>query len=74
MVMNATITLTELQIKEMLVECLQREGLMGVSHQDISFNVEYVKTSPERDATGVHKFTGVTVRNIKVGHPNGPRD
>ena len=74
MVMNATITLTELQIREILVEYLQREGMMGASHQDISFNVEYVKLSPERDSTGTHKFTGVTIRNIKVGRPSGPRD
>ena len=74
MVMNATITLTELQLREILVDYLQREGMLGVSHQDISFNVEYVKISPERDAVGTHKFTGVTVRNAKVGHPSGPRD
>ena len=74
MVMNATITLTELQLREILVEYLQREGIMGVSHPDIHFNVEYVKMSPERDAIGTHKFTGVTVKNIKVGHPSGPRD
>ena len=72
--MNATITLTELQLREILVEYLQREGMMGVSHQDIYFNVEYVKMSPERDACGTHKFTGVTVKNIKVGRPGGPRD
>lgn len=74
MIMNATITLTELQLREILVEYLQREGMMGVSHQDICFNVEYVKMSPERDAIGTHKFTGVTVKNIKVGCPSGPRD
>lgn len=74
MVMNATITLTELQLREILVDYLQREGMLGVSHQDISFNVEYVKTNPERDAVGTHKFTGATVRNVKVGRPSGPRD
>lgn len=74
MIMNATVTLTELQIREILVDYLQREGMIGVSHQDISFNVEYVKMSPERDATGFHKFTGATVKNIKIGHPSGPRD
>ena len=74
MIMNATITLTELQLREILVEYLQREGMTGVSHQDIYFNVEYVKMSPERDAIGTHKFTGVTVKNIKVGRPSGPRD
>lgn len=74
MVMNATITLTDLQLREILVDYLQREGMLGVSHQDISFNVEYVKMSPERDAVGTHKFTGATVRNVKVGRPSGPRD
>lgn len=74
MVMNATITLTETQIREILVEYLQREGMIGASHQDIHFNVEYVKMSPERDAVGTHKFTGATVKNIKVGRPSGPRD
>jgi hypothetical protein len=72
--MNATITLTELQLREILVEYLQREGMMGISHQDICFNVEYVKMSPERDAIGTHQLTGATVKNIKVGHPSGPRD
>ena len=71
--MNATITLTETQLREILVEYLQREGMVGVSHQDIHFNVEYVLKSPQRDAVGVHAFTGVTVRNIKVGCPSGPR-
>lgn len=71
MVMNATVTLTELQLREILVEYLQREGMIGVSHQDISFNVEYVTKGPERDAVGTHKFTGATVRNVKVGHPSG---
>lgn len=74
MVMNATITLTETQIREILVEYLQREGMIGASHQDIHFNVEYVKMGPERDAVGTHKFTGATVKNIKVGRPSGPRD
>lgn len=74
MVMNATITLTETQIREILVEYLQREGMIGASHQDISFNVEYVKMGPERDAIGTHKFTGATIKNIKVGRPSGPRD
>lgn len=74
MIMNATITLTDLQLREILVDYLQREGIIGVGRQDISFNVEYVKMSPERDAVGTHKFTGVTVRNVKVGHPSGPRD
>lgn len=74
MIMNATITLTETQLREILVEYLQREGMVGVSHQDIHFNVEYIQKSPQRDAVGVHAFTGVTVRNIKVGRPSGPRD
>lgn len=71
MIMNATITLTETQLREILVEYLQREGMIGASPQDISFNVEYVQLSPQRDAVGTHKFTGVTVRNIKVGRPSG---
>jgi hypothetical protein len=71
MVMTATITLTEAQLREILVEYLQREGMIGASHQDISFNVEYVKLSPERDAIGTHKFTGATIKNIKVGRPSG---
>lgn len=71
MVMNATITLTETQLREILVEYLQREGMIGASHQDISFNVEYVKMGSERDAVGTHKFTGATIRNIKVGRPSG---
>lgn len=74
MIMNATITLTEAQLREILVEYLQREGIMVVSPQDISFNVEYVEMCPQRDASGIHKFTGVTVKNIKVGRPSGPRD
>lgn len=71
MVMNATITLTELQLREILVDYLQREGMIGASHQDIFFNVEYVKLGPERDAIGTHKFTGATIKNIKVGRPSG---
>lgn len=74
MVMNATITLTETQIREILVEYLQREGIIGIGPSDLCFNVEYVKMSPERDATGIHKFTGVKVTNVKVGRPSGPRD
>ena len=74
MIMTATITLTELQLREILVEYLQKEGLGFPSHQDISFNVEYVKKSTDRDACGTHEFTGVTIRNLKVGTPSGPRD
>ena len=74
MIINATITLTELQLREILCEYLQREGLGSISHQDIQFNVEYVQTSPQRDACGVHKFTGVVIKNIKVGTPSGVRD
>jgi hypothetical protein len=74
MVMNATVTLTDIQLREILVRYFQEEGLGSISHQDINFNVEYVKTSPERDATGTHKFTGVTVRNVKVGRPSSSRD
>lgn len=69
MVMNAIVTLTDIQLREILVKYFQEEGLGCISHQDISFNVEYVRTGPEKDCCGMHKFTGVTVKNIKVGTP-----
>ena len=75
MIMNATITLTEIQLREIITNYLQKEeGIIGIGHTDLSFNVEYVKTGPEQDAVGTHKLTGVTVRNVRVGRPSGPRD
>lgn len=74
MIVKATITLTELQLREILVEYLQKEGIGFVSHQDISFNIEYVKKSADKDSCGTYEFTGVTVRNLKVGTPSGMRD
>lgn len=74
MIINATITLTELQLREILCEYLQKKGLGSISHQDIQFNVEYVHTSPQRDDCGVHKFTGVVIKNVEVGALRAPRD
>lgn len=75
MIMNATITLTETQLREILTNYLQKEeGIIGIGPADLFFNVEYVKTGPEQDAAGTHKLTGVTVKNVRLGRPSDPRD
>ena len=75
MIMNATITLTETQLREIITNYLQKEeGIIGIGPADLFFNVEYVKTGPEQDAVGTHKLTGVTVKNVRVGRPSSPRD
>lgn len=65
MVMDAIVTLTDIQLREILVKYFQEEGLGSISHQDISFNVDYVLNSPEKGSCGAHKFTGVTVKISK---------
>lgn len=75
MIMNATITLTEAQLREILTNYLQKEeGIIGIGPADLFFNVEYVKTGPAQDAVGTHKLTGVTVKNVRVGRPSDIRD
>ena len=67
MIMNATITLNQTQMREVLCNYLERQGISNVSHQDISFVIETVEHGDQRDSWITHELTRIEIRNIKIG-------
>ena len=66
MIVNATIVLTPLQVREILCKYLEQEGI-DVSHQDISFVVEAIECGNQKDAWCKHELKKVEIKNVKLG-------
>lgn len=67
MKLNATINLTPLQVMEILCDYLNKNGVTGVSHQDITFVIKEVEKGNQRDPYKVTELTEVQIKNVKIG-------
>jgi hypothetical protein len=67
MKLNATISLTPIQVMEILCDYLSKNGVTGVSHQDIGFIINEVEKGNQRDSYKVAELTEVKIKNIKIG-------
>ena len=67
MIMNATITLNQTQMREIICNYLERQGINNVSHQDISFVIEAVEHGDQRDTWTTHELTQIQIKNIRIG-------
>lgn len=68
--MNLTVTfeLDNNQVKELIVQALMNEGIL-VNDKDIQFIVTAEEKGNQRDSWTVHEFTGVKIKNVKIGYP-----
>lgn len=66
MIMTATIQLTPLQLKEIITQYCENNGVKGVSHQDIDFIVQAVEQGDQRDSWTTYDLTGITIKNVKI--------
>ena len=67
MKLNATISLTPIQIMEIICDYLSKNGVTGVSHQDITFVIKEIEKGNQRDSYKVTELTEVKIKNIMIG-------
>lgn len=67
MKLNATISLTPIQLMEIICDYLSKNGVTGVSHQDIVFVINEVEKGDQRDSYKTTELTEVKIKNIKIG-------
>ena len=67
MKLNATISLTPVQLAEIICNYLDENGVNNVSHQDITFVIKEVEKGNQRDPYKVSELTEVQIKNIKIG-------
>jgi hypothetical protein len=67
MKLNATISLTPIQVMEIICDYLSKNGVTGISHQDITFVIKEVEKGDQRDPYKVTELTEVKIKNIKIG-------
>lgn len=66
MILTANIQLTPLQLREMITQFCENNGIKGVSHQDIDFIIQPVEKGDQRDHWTTYDLTGVTIKNVKI--------
>lgn len=67
MKLNATISLTPVQVMEIICNYLSENNIKNVSHQDITFVIKEVERGDQRDPFKVTELTEVQIKNIKIG-------
>ena len=65
--LNAVISLTPAQVKEILCDFLSLNNIKNVNHQDITFVIKEVERGDQRDPYKVTELTAVQIKNIKIG-------
>ena len=65
---GATITLTPNQLRTIIEDYLEQQGIKNVSDQDITFIVQEVTYGDQRDSWKKHELTKVEIKNILVGN------
>lgn len=64
---KATIEITPLELIHIIEDYCEKNGLKGVSDQDISFKVEAVEYGNQRDSFISYELSKVIIKNVKVG-------
>ena len=67
MKLSATISLTPIQVMEIICNYLNENGITNVIHQDITFVIKEVEKGNQRDPYKVTELTEVQIKNIKIG-------
>ena len=67
MKLNASVSLTPVQVAEIICNYLSENGINNVSHQDITFVIKEVEKGNQRDPYKVTELTEVQIKNIKIG-------
>lgn len=64
---KATVEITPLELMHIIEDYCERNGLKGISDQDIVFKIDEVQHDNQRDAWVSHEFSKVIIKNVKVG-------
>ena len=64
---KATIEISSLELRHIIEDYLERNGIKSVSDQDIQFIVEKREFVNQRDSWVEHEFTKVLIDNVRVG-------
>ena len=64
---GATITLTPNQLRTIIENYLEQQGIKYVSDQDITFVIQEVERGDQRDPYKILTLTGVTIKGIRLG-------
>ena len=64
---KATIEISSLELRHIIEDYLERNGIKSVSDQDIQFIVEKKEFGNQRDSWVEHEFTKVLIDNVRVG-------
>ena len=67
MKLKATIEISPLELRHIVEDYLEHNGIKSVSDQDIQFIVEKRELGNQRGSWEVHEFTKVLVNNVRVG-------
>lgn len=65
---TAALEISPSELRTIIKEQLERNGIQGIEEKDIQFVVQKVEFGNQRDSWEAHEFTKVVVNNIKVGH------
>lgn len=65
---GATITLTPNQLRTIIENYLEQQGIKNVSDQDITFIIQEVERGDQRDHWKQHELTKVEIKNILIGN------
>jgi hypothetical protein len=65
---NATIELSDLQLRTIIEDYLEKQGIKNVSDPDIHFVIEEVERGDQRDSWKEYELTKVLIKNIRLGN------
>ena len=65
---NATIELSVLQLRTIIEDYFEKQGIKNVSDPDIHFVVEEIERGDQRDPWKTHELTKVLIKNIRLGN------
>lgn len=63
----ATIELNPTKVRDIICDYLSRQGIQGVSHQDISFEIKGVEKGTQMDYWTEYELTSIKIKNIRIG-------
>ena len=64
---KATVEITPLELMHIIEDYCEKNGLKGISDQDIVFKIEAVEQGNQRDSWVSHELSKVIIKNVKVG-------
>ena len=65
---GATVTLTPNQLRTIIEDYLEQQGIKNVSDQDITFVIQEVERGDQHDHWKQHELIKVEIKNILIGN------